>query len=52
MQHGTKCVPPDPLTTVWKQFQLLKCCVFLNTRQWKMSTDWVINKFNQNSFSN
>jgi len=26
MQRGTKYVPSEPLTTVWKQFQLLECC--------------------------
>jgi len=25
---------------------------FCSTKQWKMSTNWVINKFNQNLFSN
>jgi hypothetical protein len=28
VQRGTKYVPPEPLTAVWKHFQLLKC-IFL-----------------------
>jgi hypothetical protein len=33
LQRGTKYVPPETFTTVWKQFQLLNVVFCCSTRQ-------------------